>query len=186
MLVHHSQITCLTAVVTMLFMVSSTMANCPPHLDHEMRKLHSSDSANLCDVIAGKPALVINTASHCGFTPQFEGLEALHKKYAQSGLVVIGFASDDFYQAADTEEEAATVCYVNYGVSFMMFAPSHVKGDAANPVFKAIAAQSQAPSWNFNKYLLDSSGTVVAHFGSNTAPNSEGIAQAIEGLLSSR
>ena len=156
---------------------------CPDYLDHSLRKLHSKEAVNICDSFADKPMLIINTASHCGYTPQFKGLEALHKKYADEGLVVIGFASDDFRQEADSEAEAATVCYVNYGVSFTMLAPTHVKGEAANPVFRALAAQSEEPGWNFNKYLLDREGRVVQHFGSGTAPENPELQQAIERVL---
>ena len=158
-------------------------AACPDYLDHSLRKLHSKEDVNICDSFADRPLLIINTASHCGYTPQFKGLEALHKQYADKGLVVVGFASDDFRQEADSEAEAADVCYVNYGVTFTMVAPTHVRGDEANPVFRAIAAQSEAPSWNFNKYLLDREGRVVQHFGSATTPESPELHQAIERVL---
>tara|TARA_R110002110_G_scaffold330339_1_gene541601 strand:- start:20613 stop:21140 length:528 start_codon:yes stop_codon:yes gene_type:complete len=161
----------------------AAVAACPDYLDHSMRKLHSSDEINFCEAFAGKPMLVINTASHCGYTPQFKGLEALHKEYAQRGLAVVGFASDDFRQEADSEAEAADVCYVNYGVSFTMIAPSHVRGEAANPVFRALSAQSESPGWNFNKYVVDASGKVVEHFGSSTGPDDEKLRQAIERAL---
>jgi glutathione peroxidase len=160
-------------------------ASCPAYLDHDLRKLHSKDVVNLCQVGAGKPLLIVNTASHCGFTPQFKELEIVYEKYRDQGLEVVGFASDDFRQEAKDEEQAATVCYVNYGVTFTMLAPTHVRGDDANPVFRELAKQTQAPSWNFNKYLVDRTGKVVKHFGSNTDPDSPELEQAIEGVLKS-
>jgi glutathione peroxidase len=162
---------------------ASVFAACPDYLDHSMRKLHSREEVNFCQAFAGQPMLIVNTASHCGYTPQFSGLEALYKKYQDKGLVVIGFASDDFRQEAGDEASAANVCYVNYGVTFTMIAPSHVKGTDANPVFRALNSQSQAPGWNFNKYLLDASGKVVQHFGSNTRPDSKALQTAIESVL---
>ena len=158
-------------------------ASCPDYLDHEMRKLHSKKQVNLCELQAGKPMLVVNTASHCGFTKQFKGLEALHQQYGEQGLVVVGFASDDFKQEAKDEEKAAEICYVNYGVTFTMFAPSHVRGDEANPLFRELAEQSNAPKWNFNKYVLDASGKVVGQFGSMTAPDDGKLTAAIESVL---
>ena len=162
---------------------ASGYAACPEYLDHSMRKLHSKDQVNLCEAQAGRPMLIINTASHCGYTSQFKGLEALHQKYGEQGLVVVGFASNDFRQEAKDEAKAAEVCYVNYGVTFTMIAPSHVKGAEANPVFQALARQSQPPGWNFNKYLVDGSGNVVKHFGSDTRPESKVLESAIESVL---
>jgi len=158
-------------------------ATCPEFLDHDMRKLHSQDQVNLCEAFGEKPLLIVNTASHCGYTPQFKGLEALYQKYRERGLVVVGFASDDFRQEAKDEAAAADVCYVNYGVTFTMLAPSHVKGSDANPIFRELASQSQAPGWNFNKYVVDASGEVVQHFGSNTKPDSKVLQAAIESTL---
>jgi glutathione peroxidase len=166
-----------------LLMSTSAFAACPDFLDHSMRKLHSKETVNFCQAFGNKPMLIINTASHCGYTPQFEGLETLHKKYRDRGLVVLGFASDDFPQEAKDEASAAEVCRVNYGVTFTMIAPSHVKGEQANPVFRSLNAQSQAPGWNFNKYLVDASGRVIQHFGSNTRPDSQVLEEAIESLL---
>jgi glutathione peroxidase len=156
---------------------------CPSYMDQDLKVLRKPESVNLCTRYAGQPLLVVNTASHCGFTGQFKGLEALHKEYAARGLKVAGFPSDDFRQEADDEEETATVCYVNYGVSFDMYSPVHVKGKDANPLFAALAAQSEAPSWNFNKYVLDRQGRVVAHFGSMTKPDDEKLRAAIEQAL---
>jgi glutathione peroxidase len=104
---------------------------CPAFLDHEFQKLHSAERVNLCKAFGGKPLLIVNTASHCGYTPQFKGLEALHEKYRDRGLVVIGFPSDDFQQEAKDEAETAQVCFMNYGVTFTMLSPLPVKGATA-------------------------------------------------------
>lgn len=157
--------------------------SCPAWLDHEFRKLHSSQKVNLCKTYAGKPMLIVNTASHCGFTPQFKGLEAVHEKYKGRGLVVVGFASDDFNQEAKDEAAAADTCFLNYGVTFTMIAPGPVKGASANPVFRELARQTEAPSWNFNKYLVSADGKVVKHLGSRVAPDSAEFTAAVEGLL---
>lgn len=158
-------------------------ADCPAFLNQDFRKLRSNDSVNLCRIAAGKPVLIVNTASHCGFTGQFEGLEELHRKYSPRGLVVVGFPSDDFHQEANDEAETAEVCFINYGVTFTMLAPSAVKGKDANPVFRELARQAREPSWNFNKYLVTPDGKVAAYFGSTTAPSSDKLQKAIEGAL---
>jgi glutathione peroxidase len=156
---------------------------CPAFLNQDYRKLHSSQSLNLCKTYAGKPMLIVNTASHCGFTPQFKGLEAVHAKYKDRGLVVVGFSSDDFNQEDKDEAVAADTCFLNYGVTFTMFAPQHVKGPKANPVFKELARQSKSPSWNFNKYLVKPDGTVAYYFGSMVTPDSKTFMEAVEKLL---
>ncbi|MEJ1964936.1 MAG: glutathione peroxidase [Gammaproteobacteria bacterium] len=157
--------------------------SCPTFLNQEYRKLHSSQSVNLCQAFAGKPMLIVNTASHCGFTPQFKGLEAVYEKYKGRGLVVVGFASDDFNQEAKDEAEAADMCFINYGVTFTMLAPGHVKGPEANAVFKELARQTQEPKWNFNKYLVAADGKVMQYFDSRVAPDSQQFGDAIEKLL---
>jgi|SRR5712671_925676 len=158
-------------------------AECPAYLNQDMQKLRSKETLNICKAYAGKPLLLVNTASHCGFTPQFKELQALHEKYKDQGLVLIGFASNDFHQEAKDEDEAAQICYVNYGVKFTMLAPSSVKGKDANPIFKELARQTTSPSWNFNKYLVKPDGTVVEHFGSLTSPDSKKFTKSIETLL---
>jgi glutathione peroxidase len=162
---------------------AAVTAACPDYLDHTMRRLHSQEDVNLCEVTAGRPVLIVNTASHCGYTPQFKGLEALHQSYKDRGLVVLGFASDSFKQEADSEAEAADVCYVNYGVSFTMLAPTPVKGEEANPVFQSLNAQAGAPAWNFNKYLVDADGNTVEHFDSGIRPDNVRLTAAIEKVL---
>ncbi|NMT63071.1 glutathione peroxidase [Marinobacter orientalis] len=177
------------ALIAMIFMLipASVMATeCPAFLDHDLRKLHSADSVNLCDVAAGKPMLVVNTASRCGYTGQFEGLEALHREYSDKGLVVVGFASDDFRQEAATEEEAANVCFINFGVTFTMIAPTTVTGDDANPVFRAINSQSSQPRWNFHKYVVNARGEVVQAFPSRVAPQDPELRSAIDRVVAER
>ncbi len=162
---------------------ATVVAECPAYLQGEYRRLHAADNVNLCELLEGKTALVVNTASHCGFTPQFKALEAVHQAYKDKGLVVVGFASNDFKQAAKTEEEAATICYTNYGVTFTMLAPTVVTGDKANALFAHLAEQTEEPGWNFNKYVIDGESGEVTHFGSSTKPDSEALTGAIEAAL---
>jgi glutathione peroxidase len=169
--------------ITSIALVPVVNAACPDYMQGEYRKLHSKDTVNICELMENKTVLVVNTASHCGFTSQFKGLEALHKKYKDQGLVVVGFASDDFKQEDGDEEKAAEICYLNYGVTFTMFSPTQVTGDNANSLFKALAEQSKQPKWNFNKYLLGKDGKVVEHFGSKVKPDSANLAKAIEQQL---
>jgi glutathione peroxidase len=156
---------------------------CPDWLNENLRRLHSTEDVNLCKAFAGKPLLIVNTASHCGFTYQFSDLETLHQRYKDKGLTVIGFASNDFRQEAGSEAKVASICYENYGVTFTMISPTSVKGTNAHPVFKKLAAQTQAPSWNFTKFLVSSDGTQITRFDSSTAPDSPQMISAIEALL---
>ncbi|WP_028116890.1 glutathione peroxidase [Ferrimonas senticii] len=173
------------ALLPLLALASSTAlaGQCPAWLDVEKRKLHSKDNVNLCQLTADKPVLIVNTASHCGFTGQFEQLEALHDKYAEQGLVVLGFPSNNFFQAADSEAEAAEVCYKNYGVSFTMLTETEVRGSDADPIFVELARQGGAPKWNFYKYLVDADGNLVDYWSSKTSPDDDKIVQKIETLL---
>ena len=151
--------------------------------NHELRLLHSDDTVNLRDAYDGVPLLVVNTASRCGFTGQFAGLEELYQAYRDRGLRVVGFPSNDFRQEVDDEAETAQVCRVNYGVTFDMFAPISVRGDQAHPLFQEIARQSEEPRWNFHKYVVDRDGQVVGAFPSRVTPDSRELRQAIEGVL---
>lgn len=172
----------LPLVLSASFSVSAA-EDCPEFLNHDLAKLHSDDTVNLCEAASGKPILVINTASYCGYTQQFEGLEALHQQYQDQGLFVVGFASDDFNQEAASEQEASKVCRLNYGVTFTMIAPSSVKGPTANPVFKELNKQTQEPTWNFNKYLVNSDGKVLHYFPSQITPDSDQLTTAIDAVL---
>jgi glutathione peroxidase len=162
---------------------ASATSACPAFLNRDFRKLHSGGTVNICRDFAGKPLLIVNTASHCGYTPQFKGLQALHERYKDKGLVVVGFPSDDFQQEAKDESETAEVCYLNYGVTFTMLAPSVVTGRRANAVFAELARQQREPGWNFNKYLVTPSGKVSAYFDSSVTPESPQLNQAIAALL---
>ncbi len=148
---------------------------CPAIFQHEMRQLHSSQVLDLCEVVAGRPVLLVNTASHCGFTKQFADLEAIHQRYKDRGLVVIGVSSDSFNQEADDEAAAADVCFRNFGVSFTMLATVPVRGDEAHPLFQEVARQDVAPKWNFYKYQIDRSGNVVASNSSMRLPSDRAL-----------
>ncbi|MFT6791499.1 MAG: glutathione peroxidase [Cellvibrionaceae bacterium] len=159
-------------------------ASCPEWMNQDFRKLHSGETLNLCALADNKPMLIVNTASHCGFTYQFKALETVHKNYENQGLQVIGFPSNDFRQEAKDEAKTAKICFVNYGVSFTMAAPIHVKGQEAHPLFQALAEKSQVPQWNFGKYLISADGSSVQYFGSRVEPDSKILTQAIETLIS--
>jgi len=161
-------------------------AQCPVLLQGELQKLRSEERIDLCATFAGKPLVVVNTASFCGFTPQFKSLEALYQRYKAQGLQVLGVPSDDFRQEADNNEETAEVCYVNYGVTFSMSEPQRVTGSAAVPLFKELAAQSQAPRWNFFKYVVDAQGKVLARFPSTTSPDDPALLAAVEQAIASQ
>jgi glutathione peroxidase len=135
----------------------------------------------------GKVVLVVNTATECGYTPQFEGLEALYRERRGDGLVVLGFPANDFAgQEPRSDKEIATFCKANYGVSFPMFSKSHVTGDAANPLYRRLNAAAGEPEWNFNKVLVDRRGRVVARYGSGTEPQSPELAKRLDALLAAR
>ena len=171
--------------IPLIALTSPALMACPEYLDHEMRRLSSKETINFCEAYSGKAMLIVNTASNCGYTPQFDGLEALHREYQDKGLVVIGFSSDDFFQEENDEGDVATVCYEKYDVSFPMMATSGVRGKDANPVFRGLGEAAGYPSWNFNKYVVDTQGNVVEHFGSNVGPDSQKLRGSIDAALAS-
>jgi len=153
---------------------------CPALLDHELQRLHSDDTVNLCE-FAGRPLLLVNTASYCGFTGQFSGLEALWQEKQDDGLVVIGFPSDDFNQEDADAAKTAEVCYINYGVTFTMLDASPVARGELNPVFAELRRQGATlPRWNFHKYVIDRDGQLLAEFGSRTTPEDPELRGALE------
>ena len=163
--------------------LSSAVTTCPDFLNTEMRKLSSKESINFCESYAGKPMLIVNTASNCGYTPQFTGLEALHQEYKDRGLVVVGFSSDDFFQEENDEADAATVCFEKYDVSFPIMATSSVRGDDANAVYKGLGDAKGYPRWNFNKYVVSGEGEVIAKFGSSVGPESNELRSLIDEVI---
>lgn len=166
--------------------VESTSSTCPDYLNVSMRKLHTKDSVDLCQLTSGKTVLMVNTASNCGFTPQFKSLEALHKKYQDKGLVVIGFPSDDFFQEEDDEKDTAKVCFVNYGVTFTMLETTPVRGSDANKVFTHLGKETTSPKWNFYKYLVSNNGSEIKHFNSRIKPSDEQFIKEVELALLKR
>lgn len=157
---------------------------CPAVLTHELPKLRSKETIDLCKQFQGKALVVVNTASFCGFAPQFKGLEALYQRYKNDGLVVLGVPSDDFFQESDDAAETAEVCYVNYGVTFPMTQPQPVRGSDAIPLFKELAKQAGgAPRWNFYKYVVDRNGKVVDYFSSKVEPDDPKLIGAVEKAL---
>jgi len=151
-------------------------------LDHSYRPLSGKTPVNLQKDYGGKVLLVVNTASKCGFTPQFEGLEALHARYKAKGFAVLGFPSGDFMAQEFTDEkQIQEFCTLTYGVKFPMFQKVHVKGDKATPFYKSLKkASGDAPKWNFHKYLVSRDGQVVGSFGSRTTPDDKTLIAAIE------
>ena len=166
--------------------VAATAASraCPVILQHRFLRLQDETPQDLCQY-AGKAVLVVNTASFCGFTGQYEGLEALYAKYQRRGLVVLGFPSNDFgKQEPGSSKEIADFCFNTYGVKFPMFAKTVVAGDARNPFYAALfKATGQAPKWNFHKYLLDRNGKVLGSYGSEVKPDNATLLAAIEQAL---
>jgi glutathione peroxidase len=158
-------------------------AACASWLNHRIGQLHTDQVIDLCRETAGKPLLLVNTASYCGFTYQFAGLEALYQRYKDRGLVIIGFPSDDFFQEDDDAAKTAEICYVNYGVSFLMTEAIEVRGSDAHPVFQHLAREQAQPNWNFNKYVVDREGNVTELFRSITEPDDARLLAAIELIL---
>ena len=166
-------------------LAGSTQVLAADLLDLDYRPLASKQQVNLQQRYHGQVLLVVNTASKCGYTPQYEGLEALQKRYAGRGFAVLGFPSNDFKgQEPGDEKQIQDFCTLTYGVKFPMFEKVHVVGDSATPLYKGLlAATGQAPEWNFHKYLVGRDGRVVASFASKTAPDDPRIVAAIEQAL---
>lgn len=161
-------------------------AACPPLLRHTFPRLQDEKPQSLCQY-RGKVLLVVNTASFCGFTPQYEGLEKLHARYKDRGLVVLGFPSNDFAQEAGTNKEIADFCENTFGVKFPMFGKTTVRGSDANPLFRELAAQTgRAPLWNFHKYLIGRDGKAVASYTSLTRPDDAALLKTLEQQLAAR
>ncbi|MBL8371340.1 MAG: glutathione peroxidase [Burkholderiaceae bacterium] len=162
-------------------------AACPALLSHRFPRLQDEQPQDLCQY-AGKVLLVVNTASYCGFTRQYEGLEALYAKYEKQGLVVLGFPSNDFgQQEPGGSKQIAELCFNTYGVKFPMFSKTVVKGSGRNAFYEQLAAATKAtPQWNFHKYLVARDGKNVTSFASQVEPGSAELTRAVEAALKLR
>jgi len=156
---------------------------CPAGLKHEFSNLRD-EPVSLCQ-FRGKVLLIVNTASECGYTPQYEGLEKLYRRYRDKGFAILGFPANDFgAQEPGSNKEIAQFCQVNYGITFPVFAKTAVVGANANPLFRELAAKTgKPPRWNFHKYLLDRAGQPVAAFESAVEPEDSRVTAEIEKLL---
>lgn len=164
-----------------------SMASESALLDQDFRRLASDEVVNLSDAYRGKVLLIVNTASKCGNTPQYDGLESLYQQYGDDGLVVLGFPSNDFFgQEPGTEAEIQEFCRLTYKVKFPMFEKVTVKKGKAHPFFEQLAAAAGTyPTWNFHKYLVGRNGEVIAEFSPRTQPDDEELVAGIEAALES-
>ncbi len=159
---------------------------CPVILDHKFANL-MDEPVSLCQ-FRGKVLLIVNTASECGYTPQYDGLEKLYRRHRDQGFAVLGFPANDFGgQEPGSNKEIAQFCRINYGITFPVFAKTSVVGTNANPLFRELSAKTRKPpQWNFHKYLLDKAGQPVAAFESGVEPEDRRITTEIEKLLLAR
>jgi glutathione peroxidase len=154
-------------------------------LDQDFRRLASTEEVNLCETFHNKVVLVVNTASKCGNTPQYDGLEKLYEQYKPEGLVVLGFPSNDFMgQEPGTEDQIEEFCRLTYGVEFPMFEKTSVKEKNAHPFYAALAESAGTyPTWNFHKYLIGRDGELISDFSPRTKPYDDKLVAAIEQAL---
>lgn len=157
---------------------------CPPLLDHSLRPLGESEPVSLCDY-AGQVVMLVNTASRCAFTPQYEALEQLYRDYRDRGVVVLGFPSNDFgNQEPGSEAEIKSFCELTYEVGFPMFEKTRAARGQADPLYQGLAeAAGSYPSWNFHKYVLGRDGALAGQFGSRVSPADPRVLALIESLL---
>ncbi|SFC29704.1 glutathione peroxidase [Polaromonas sp. OV174] len=161
----------------------ATPVGCSALLQQNLLRLQDEKPQSLCQY-SGKVVVVVNTASFCGFTPQYQGLEALYAKYKERGLVVLGFPSNDFSQETGSNKEIADFCENTFGVKFPMFTKTRVTGPEASPLFKQLADKTGTmPRWNFYKYVIARDGASVVSFNSLTDPTSHKFINEIEKQL---
>jgi glutathione peroxidase len=160
---------------------------CPELLNYSFNRLQTGKPESLCQY-RGKVVLIVNTASYCGYTHQYEGLEALYRKYKSRGLVVVGFPSNDFGgQEPGSNKEIAEFCRLTYGVEFPMFEKSSVTSIKTNPLYAELLARTgQSPKWNFHKYLVDRDGKQVTSFGTRVEPDNSDLVGALERMLAAK
>ncbi len=179
----------LTYIALLLTLISHPVVGaeteqCPDNLNFKVRTLNDDRVVDLCNLYQGKVVLIVNTASKCGYTGQYEQLETLYETYKQQGLVVLGFPSNDFGgQEPGTEKQIQSFCVNTYAVKFPMFQKTSVKKNNADPLYKQLGDQSGYPRWNFHKYLLDRDGQLVESYNSPVSPTSDKIVSKIQSLL---
>jgi glutathione peroxidase len=186
-----AQTTCAFLVVALAIFATpppsiAAESSCPTVLNHKFANL-MDEPVSLCQ-FSGKVLLIVNTASECGYTPQYDGLEKLYRRYRDKGFAVLGFPANDFgAQEPGSNKEIAQFCRVNYGITFPVFAKTAVVGANANPLFKELTAKTgKPPRWNFHKYLLDRTGQPVAVFESAIEPEDRQVTSQIDKLLGTR
>lgn len=175
-----------TFAIAFLAVALPAAAACPLLLDHRMNTIQGVGS-DLCQY-GGKVVLVVNTASYCGYTGQYQGLESLYQRFRERGLVVLGVPSNDFgAQEPGTDAQVAEFCERTYKVRFPMLAKSVVSGPKAAPLYRGlIGTTGQAPAWNFHKYLLGRDGQALGSFPSAVAPEDPRLVAAVEKALAAR
>ena len=171
--------------LAMMIGAQATAAECSSLLDFELRLLNDKSVVHLCEAYQGKVILVVNTASKCAYTDQYESLEKLYDRYRDDGLVVLGFPSNDFgQQEPGNEYQIKTFCRTTYGVRFPMFAKTRVAEGRADPFYEELAgAAGTYPRWNFHKYLIDRNGVLVASYPSSIDPMDETVVREIENRI---
>lgn len=172
----------LLALALTLLAPAAFAAPCPALLDFKAKTILGQE-INMCEY-ADRAVLVVNTASRCGYTPQFSKLQALYERYKDRGLVVVGFPSNDFRQELSSNKEVGEFCQVNYGVKFPMMEKSSVKGAEANGLYKQLAkATGEEPGWNFHKYLIAPGGKQAYSFATRVEPDGNELLNALKPML---
>jgi glutathione peroxidase len=193
---HVTSIIAIALTLTAAFLIASSSSArstsaTPPALDFTMKDIDGKDV--VLTTFAGKVVLMVNTASKCGYTPQYKELQAVYEKYKDQGLVILGFPANEFgEQEPGTNEEIKGFCEKTYGVTFPMFAKTIVKGEGICPLYKFLTSSDSDPKfageikWNFTKFLIDRKGEVVNRFESKVKPTSEDMTKAIEAELAKK
>lgn len=178
-------VTRMIAATLLLAAAAAQASECPATLAHTKRVLAGSERVDLCQAYLGKVVLVVNTASRCAYTPQYDELEKLYARYRERGLVVLGFPSNDFGgQEPGSEQQIQNFCRLTYDVAFPMFEKTHARREVADPLYRTLGDQAgEYPSWNFHKYLLDRNGRLVGSYPSHVRPQDPRLTGSIERLF---
>ena len=170
--------------IIMMFFSSKPMSSDKSFHDFSIESI-SGGNISLSDY-KNKVVLLVNTASQCGFTPQYAGLQKIYDRYKDDGFVVLGVPSDDFNQELSSDDDVKNFCEIRYGVNFPLTSIQKIKGESAHPLYKWISGNTSVigqPRWNFHKYLIGKEGQIVNWFSSMTSPTSEGLIKQVEQAL---